>query len=261
MDLNGKAAIVTGSATGVGAATAILLANKGCNVVVNYSKSKAEAEATAGTCRAAGVEVLVVQGDVSDDGACRALAQAAVDKWGRIDGLVNNAGITTFVEHADLESLKGDDFLRVAAVNVVGPFQMTRAVAPHMKAAGAGSVVNISSIAGVTGIGSSIAYAASKGALNTMTLSLARALGPEIRVNAICPGFITTGWLRQGLGAETYDRLKASQEATLPLRQVSSAEDIAETAVWLIEADAPITGETLLVDGGAHLGFAPLVAR
>ena len=260
MNLDGKVAIVTGSATGVGAATATLLAAKGCNVVVNYSKSQAAAEATAETCIAAGVEALVVQGDVADDGACRALVQAAVDKWGHIDGLVNNAGTTVIVDHADLEGLSGDDFQRLNLVNVVGAFQMTRAAAPHMKAAGAGAVVNISSIAGVTGIGSSIAYAASKGALNTMTLSLARALAPEIRVNAICPGFITTPWW-QSLSAEAYEKLKTSQESSVPLRRVSSAEDIAETVVWLMQADAPITGETLLVDGGAHLGFAPLVAR
>ncbi len=157
MNLDGKVAIVTGSATGVGAATATLLAAKGCNVVVNYSKSQAAAEATAEACAAAGAEALVVQGDVANDGACRALAQAAVDKWGHIDGLVNNAGTTVIVNHADLEGFTADDFQRLNSVNVIGAFQMTRAAAPHMKAAGAGAVVNISSIAGVTGMGSSIA--------------------------------------------------------------------------------------------------------
>ncbi len=260
MNLDGKVAIVTGSATGVGAATATLLAAKGCNVVVNYSKSQAAAEATAEACIAAGAEAVVVQGDVADDGACRGLAAAAIDKWGRIDGLVNNAGTTVIVDHADLEGLTADDFQRLNAVNVIGAFQMTRAAAPHMKAAGDGAVVNISSMAGVTGIGSSIAYAATKGALNTMTLSLARALAPEIRVNAICPGFITTPWW-QSLGTEAYEKLKTSQQSSAPLKRVSSAEDVAEIAVWLIQAGAPITGETLLVDGGAHLGFAPLVAR
>ncbi len=188
MDIKGGVTIVTGSATGVGAAAAKMLAAKGCNVVINYTRSEAEAKETQAACEALGVETLLCQADVSKDEDCRRMVAETMAKWGRIDGLINNAGTTQFVNHADLDGLDADDFHRIYAVNVIGPFQMTRAVTPHMKAAGHGAVVNVSSIAGVMGVGSSIAYTASKGALNTMTLSLARVLGPEIRVNTICPG-------------------------------------------------------------------------
>jgi 3-oxoacyl-[acyl-carrier protein] reductase len=261
MDIRGGVVIVTGSATGVGAACAKLLASKGCNVVINYTKSEAEAHETKIACEGMGVETLLVQADVANDADCRRMARAAIDRWGRIDGLINNAGATKFVNHTDLEGLTAEDFQRIYAVNVVGPYQMTRAVAPQMKAQGRGAVVNISSIAGVMGIGSSIAYAASKGALNTMTLSLARALGPEIRVNAICPGFIQGRWLRGGLGDATYEAALAAQERTTPLRKAGTPEEMAQAAVWFIEGADLVTGELLIVDAGAHLGAAPLIAR
>jgi len=261
MNLAGKSAIVTGSAAGVGAATALSLAQKGCNVVVNYTKSEAEADAVVAECQAAGVKTLRVQADVSSDDDCRRMVGETVEAWGGVDILVNNAGTSKFVEHANLDGLDMEDFQRIYAVNVVGPYQMIRAVSPHMKIAGEGAVVNISSVAGVTGMGSSVAYAASKGALNTMTLSLARVLGPEIRINTICPGMIQGRWLRQGLGEETYDNLLKSQQNSLPLRRVSTPEDVADAVLWFISGGALVTGETLLVDGGMHLGFAPLTAR
>ncbi|MBI5947752.1 MAG: SDR family oxidoreductase [Chloroflexi bacterium] len=261
MEIRGGVTIVTGSATGVGAAAVKMLAARGCNVVINYTKSEAEARETEAACRALGVETLLCQADVSKDADCRRMAAEAMAKWGRIDGLINNAGTTQFVNHANLEGLDADDFQRIYAVNVIGPFQMTRAVVPHMKAAGHGSVVNVSSIAGVMGVGSSIAYTASKGALNTMTLSLARVLGPEIRVNTICPGFIQGRWLRGGMGDEAYEAAKAAQERMTPLHRAGTPEDMAQAAVWFIEAADHITGEILLVDAGAHLGAAPLIAR
>lgn len=261
MDLRGGVVIVTGSATGVGAACARLLASKGCNVVINYTKSEAEARETEAACRELGVETLLVQADVANDADCRRMAAEAVAKWGRIDGLINNAGVTKFVDHTNLEGLTADDFQRIYAVNVIGAYQMTRAVAPQMKAQGRGAVVNVSSIAGVMGIGSSIAYAASKGALNTMTLSLARALGPEIRVNAICPGFIQGRWLRSGMGDAAYEAAKAAQERTTPLRRAGTPEDMAQAAVWFLEGADHVTGELLIVDAGAHLAGAPLIAR
>ncbi len=262
MDLNGGVVIVTGSATGVGAASAKLLASKGCNVVINYTKSETEAKDTAAECEAFGVETTLCRADVSVDADCRRMAEAAMEKWGRIDGLINNAGRTTFVPHADLEGLTADDFQQIYAVNVVGPFQMTRAVAPHMQAAGKGAIVNISSVAGVTGGGSSIAYSASKGALNTMTLSLARALGPEIRVNTICPGFIAGRWLRGGMGDDIYEAALARQEQVTPLRKAGTPEHMAQAAVWFLEGADLVTGEILMVDAGSHLGGgAPLKAR
>jgi 3-oxoacyl-[acyl-carrier protein] reductase len=261
MDIRGGVTIVTGSATGVGAAAALQLAGKGCNVVINYTKSEAEARETQAACEAFGVETLLCRADVSNDADCRRMAAETVAKWGRIDGLINNAGTTKFVAHTDLEGLSAEDFQWIYSVNVIGPYQMTRAVAPHMKTAGRGSVVNISSIAGVMGVGSSIAYAASKGALNTMTLSLARALGPEIRVNTVCPGFIEGRWLRAGMGDQAYDAAVSRQQTATPLRRAGTPEDMAQAAVWFIEGADLVTGEILIVDAGSHLGAAPLVAR
>ncbi|MBX3494064.1 MAG: SDR family oxidoreductase, partial [Parvibaculum sp.] len=183
-------------------------------------------------------------------------------KWGRVDVLVNNAGGTKFADHAKLDELNAEDFLWIYKVNVVGAYQMIRACEPHMKKAGKGSVVNISSIAGVTGIGSSVAYAASKGALNTMTLSLARSLAPVIRVNAVCPGFIGTRWFSDRFGTQTFEGIKRQQEETTPLRRAGTPEDIAAAVVFFCgEGSDHITGETLITDAGLHLGFAPLSAR
>jgi 3-oxoacyl-[acyl-carrier protein] reductase len=251
-----QTAIITGSATGIGAAVARRLAAKGTHVVINYTKSAAEAEVTAAECRALGVEALVCRADVSHDEDCRRLAETALGAWGRIDYLVNNAGTTVFAPQGDLDAIQAEDFRRIYDVNVIGAFQMVRAVAPAMKAAGRGAVVNVSSIAGLAGIGSSIAYAASKGALNTLTLSLARALAPTIRVNAVCPGMVTTRWLQQGLGADRYSHMLAVTEAATPLKQASGPDEIAEPVVWLLEGAAHITGEMISVDAGMHLGFA-----
>ncbi len=257
-----KTAIITGSASGIGAATAEALAARGVNVVINYSKSEAEAHEVAETCRQKGVEVIIQQADVRDDDACRAMAQAALDAWGRIDILVNNAGGTKFVDHADLDGLDGDDFIHIYQLNVIAPFQMIRAVSGAMKAQGRGSVVNVSSIAGVTGIGSSVAYAASKGALNTMTLSLARALAPEIRVNAVCPGFVGTRWFRDSLGEEGFQNMVNHVSQRTPLRQAGTPEGVADSIVFFaLEGADWITGETLITDSGSHLNMAPLVAR
>ena len=254
MNLKESVCIVTGSATGTGAACAVQLARKGARVVVNYTKSAAEAKNTAEKCKAAGGEAIVVQADVALDADCRKLAQAALDKWDRIDGLVNNAGITKFAAAADLDALTAEDFQRIYAVNVIGPYQMIRACVPAMKRQAAASIVNVSSISGVMGIGSSTAYVASKGALNAMTLALARSLAPGIRVNAVCPGLIETRWHLSRFSEEDYAKFKANYEKTVPLAKAASADDVAEVAVWLLEGAAQVTGETILVDGGLHLG-------
>lgn len=260
--LKGKVAIVTGSATGLGAAVALQLADRGCNVVINYTKSEAEAKETLAACQAKGVEAILAQGDVGEDADCRRIVDETVKKWGRVDVLVNNAGGTKFANHAELDELNADDFLWIYKVNVVGAYQMIRACAPHMREAGKGSVVNISSIAGVTGIGSSVAYAASKGALNTMTLSLARSLAPKIRVNAVCPGFIGTRWFSDRFGQQTFEGIKRQQEQSTPLQRAGTPEDIATAVVFFCgEGSDHITGETLITDAGMHLGFAPLTAR
>jgi 3-oxoacyl-[acyl-carrier protein] reductase len=250
-----KAAIVTGSGTGVGAAAALALARRGWNVLINYSKSEAEAREAQAACRAAGADTLLVQGDVASNDACQAMAGAAQERWQRLDALVNNAGITTFAGGGgNWDALDAEAFQRINAVNVIGTFQMVRACAPALKASGNGAIVNVSSIAGSLGIGSSVPYVASKGAVNSMTLHLARALAPEVRVNAVCPGLITTRWFVDGVGAEGYEKLKANYEQMVPLARASSAEDVAETVLWLIEGARSITGEMIQLDGGMHLG-------
>lgn len=262
MRLDGKVAIVTGSATGIGASAARKLAARGAAVVVNYSKSRAEAEATKAEIDSAGGKTLLVQADISSDEDCRRMAQETVAAFGRIDILVNNAGTSKFVDHGNLEGLDLADWQRIYQTNVIGAFQMIRACVPTMKAGGFGSVVNVSSIAGVTGIGSSIAYAASKGAMNTMTISLARALAPEIRVNAVCPGFVGTRWFADALGKETLDRMVAQQEATMPLKRAGMPDDVADTILFFCtEGSRHITGEFLMTDAGLHLSMTPLARR
>lgn len=253
-----KAALITGSATGVGAATALGLARRGYDVLINYTKSEAEARASEAACREAGADTLLMRGDVADDAACRAMAAAAVERWGRLDALVNNAGITTFVGSGNWEALDADTFQNILGVNVLGTFQMVRACVPHLRAA-RGAIVNVSSIAGSLGIGSSVPYVASKGAVNSMTLHLARSLAPDIRVNAVCPGLITTRWFVDGVGAEAYEALKARYERTAPLARASSAEDVAEAVLWLVDGARTVTGELILLDSGMHLGGAPQV--
>ncbi len=257
-DFAGKIVLVTGSGTGLGAAIAVGAAKRGAKaVIINYSKSLKEAQATAEAVRAAGAETEIAQGDVAEDADCCKIA-AVAGRYGRLDVLVNNAGITKAAhQHGDLDALSKDDFLRLYAVNTVGPFQMIRACRSLLEAAAPASVVMTSSIAGVVGIGSSVAYAASKGALNTMTLSLARALAPKIRVNALCPGFIDTRWFSDAMSPEMTQRIRENVIKSTPLQAASKPEDIAEAALFLAsDAARHITGETLMVDAGMHLGFA-----
>jgi NAD(P)-dependent dehydrogenase (short-subunit alcohol dehydrogenase family) len=263
-DFDGKVVLVTGSSTGLGAALAVGAAARGAKaVIINYAHSAAEAEATATAVRAAGAEAVVVQGDVSEDEDCKKIA-AAASKYGRIDALANNAGMTKQNQnHANLDGLTRADFERIYAVNVIGPYQMVRAARSLLEASDKiASVLMISSIAGVVGNGSSVAYAASKGALNTMTVSLARALAPKIRVNALCPGFIDTPWHAKGLGEEVAMRMREVVAKTVPLQVASSAEDIADAGLFFLsDASRHITGDTLLVDAGLHLGFASFGLR
>jgi len=252
-----KVAIISGSATGVGAATAILLAQKGCNVVINYTRSENEAFETAKIAEKYGAETIVFQADVSKDDECQAMVSATIKKWGRIDYLVNNAGRTKFNPFENLNGLNMDDFQSIYAVNVVGAYQMIKAVVPHMKKQGSGAIVNDSSLAGINAMGSSIAYVTSKAALNAMTKSLAHVLGPEIRINAVAPGPIKTRWLKGGMSDKAYESLIGHAEQSLPLRKVASAEDVAEVLVWFLEGAPLITGEILIIDSGAHLGKLP----
>lgn len=256
--------VVTGASTGLGRAIAVETASRGAKtVVINYARSADEAQETARLVEAEGAQAVLAQGDVANDADCRRIA-AAAEPFGRVDALFNNAGVTKFApNHADLDAVSAEDFVRLYEVNVVGAFQMLRATRTLLEAGPrAGAVVNTSSIAGVAGIGSSVPYAASKGAMNTMTLSLARALAPKIRINAVCPGFIDTPWFDKGVGAERAQKMREGAAANTPLKAASSAEDIAAAAVFLASpASRHVTGETLLVDAGTHLGYAPLTMR
>ena len=254
MNLRDAVVIVTGSGTGVGAECARMLAQRGARVVMNYRTSRTEADEVAETCRGHGAEVEVVQADVADDAGCRDLVARGVARWGRIDALVNNAAVTVTSDPFDLETLSAQDFQSVFAVNVIGAYQMARAAIPAMRRSGGGAIVNVSSNVAFTGGGSSLAYTASKGALNALTLALARTCGPDIRVNAVCPGIIDTRWLRRTLGPDAYATLAKRFCDTAPLGRVATADDVAGAIVWLIEGADFVTGELLSVDGGIRLG-------
>ncbi len=245
--------VVTGSSSGIGAATARLFASQGWDVLVNYSRAAEPAEAVAVECRALGADVLVVKADVAQDADCRAQAAQARARWGRADVLVNNAGTTKFASMKDLDALDAEDFHKIYAVNVVGAYQMTRAFAPLLRQHPGAAVVNVSSIASMLGTGSSIAYMASKGALNAMTVGLARALGPHIRVNAIAPGLVETAWMQDGLGPGRYEATVESYKARSVLGAVIAPVDVAQTAWYLGVHATKTTGEVLLVDAGLRL--------
>ena len=248
-----KVAIITGGSRGVGAATAKLLASKGWNITITCTSSMDDAKNVVKECEKLGVEAIAITADVSEDNSCVQTAQETIEKWGRIDALVNNAGTTKFVfNHADLDGLNAEDFLHIYKVNVVGPFQMVRACKEMLLNSENPSVVNISSIAGIKGLGSSLAYASSKGALNTMTKSMARNLGP-IRVNAICPGFIQGDWLRNGMGDDLYNAALENLTNNTPLTLTVTPDQVAEGIYSFIDINTVVTGETMLMDGGHHL--------
>jgi 3-oxoacyl-[acyl-carrier protein] reductase len=250
MQIEGKAAVVTGGGTGVGRATALELARRGCSVLVNYSRSKNEAEETAQEISALGVKGIAVEADVADDAACRKMVETAVREFGRLDVLINNAGTTAFIRHSDLEAVRTEDWMRIFSVNVIGAFQCARAAKDALTASGDGEIVNISSIAGLAAIGSSIPYAASKAALNNMTVSLARVFAPKVRVNAVAPGFITTRWLKDGLGEEVYNKAKKVTEDSVVLRKVCEPEDVAMAVINIITGPDLMTGCVIPLEGG-----------
>ena len=246
-------AIVTGGSRGVGAATAKLLASKGWNVTITCTSSIEDANVVVQECEGLGVEALAISADVGDNEACVKTANETIAKCGRIDALVNNAGTTKFVfNHGDLDGLDAEDFLHIYKINVVGPFQMVRACRASLEKSNNPSVVNISSIAGIKGIGSSLAYGCSKGALNTMTMSMARNLGP-IRVNAICPGFIQGEWLKNGMGDDLYNAALKNLTQNTPLNLTVTPDQVAEGIYSFIGINKVVTGETMLMDGGHHL--------
>ena len=234
-----KVAVVTGGTSGMGEAAAVELLRRGWNVAVMARKKAA-------------TKAFLVEGDVAQDADCRRVAESVLDKWGQIDALVNCAGTTKFVTHSDLEGLSADDWQQIFRVNVIGPYQMIRACAPALKRA-RGSIVNISSVASILGTGSSVAYAASKAALDTMSVSLSRALGPEIRVNVVAPGYVKTPWQVAAHGAEGAANLEKKYAEKAPLKSAPEPQDVADAICWLIEGARQVTGEIIYVDGGIHI--------
>jgi 3-oxoacyl-[acyl-carrier protein] reductase len=244
MNPAGKVALVTGGGTGIGRATALLLAAKGADVVVNYSRSKAEAEATAAEIRALGRKALAVRADVADNAQVVAMIVQTVRDLGHLDILINNAAWTAFVDFRDMDGLTDEIWDRTMAVNLKGPFFCSRAAAPHMEKAGGGVIINVSSMAGVLGRGNSIPYCASKAALNLLTRILAKQLAPAIRVNAVAPGVVTTRWTKE---QKAFVR---GAELQTPMKRVATPEDVAGAILSLIEGTDFITGQLLAVDGG-----------
>ena len=238
-----KVALVTGSATGVGRSCAVRFAKLGYAVAVNYSKSVAEAEETADLVRACGVPVLVHRANIGDDTQVRGMLAAVESTFGGLDVLVNNAATTHFVPHADLDALTDAIWDEILQVNVKGTFYCCRAAMPLLKAR-KGNIVTVSSVAGLTGQGSSIPYCASKAAVNALTQSLARAFGPDVRVNAVAPGPILTRWLA---GRET--QIEKYLESA-PLKRAADPDDVADVVLFLANGTSLMTGQVVVVDGG-----------
>ncbi|MFD0267514.1 SDR family NAD(P)-dependent oxidoreductase [Streptomyces sp. NPDC127106] len=235
-------ALVTGSSSGIGAAIARRLSAEGMTVVVNAARS-----ADAGRRLAESLpDARFVQADVSDAGRVRQLLDEVAEEFGVLDLLVNNAGTTRAIPHADLDAATAEVWQDILGVNVVGTWQTSVAAMPLLRASGAGHIVNISSVAGVRPAGSSIPYAVSKAAVNHMTRLLAGAVGPDVRVNAIAPGLVDTPW------TETFTEIRERVRQAVPLRRTGTPEDIAELVVGL-HRSAYTTGEVVLADGGAHL--------
>jgi ketoreductase RED2 len=241
-DLKGRVALVTGSSAGIGAAVAHAFADLGASVVVNSASSVAAGQRVAEDLP----DAIYVQADVADPAQAERLVDAAVKQYGRLDIVVNNAGTTEVIPHHDLDAATNEIWERILRVNVLGAWNMIRAAAPHLRASGDGVVLNITSIAGIRPVGSSIPYAVSKAALNHLTLLLANALGPEIRVHAVAPGLIDTEW------TESWDDVRAAVRATAPLRRSGTPDDVAEACVALVAARYA-TGQVLVVDGGVTL--------
>jgi 3-oxoacyl-[acyl-carrier protein] reductase len=253
MNVGGKTAVVTGAGRGVGKATALQLAKLGCHVAINYCSNKEGAEATVAEVKSLGVNACAIGADVREDRQCRELMKQANSLLGGLDVLVNNSGATSFIPHDDLEQVQEDDWDKIFSTNVKGVFQCCRAARTFLERSGDSEIVNVSSTAGILATGSSIPYCASKAAVINMTVSLARALAPGIRVNSVAPGFIDGDWLWEGLG-EGFEDAKAERAAQNALGKVCQPEDVALSIVGLIIGSDMVTGQTLVCDGGMVVG-------
>jgi 3-oxoacyl-[acyl-carrier protein] reductase len=243
-----RVALVTGAATGIGRAAAVALADVGYDVAINYSRSESAARETAALAQAKGAKTLLFKCDVSDDPSVRKMLVAVEKEFGRLDALVNNAGTTSNIKPGDFEAMTAEEWDRVFAVNVRGMFQVTRAASPLLKAA-RGSIVNTASIVGLRPGPQPLPYAASKAAVVSLTKLLALNLAPEVRVNAVAPGWMEGDWMKRML-ADRYDDLMARRAKSTPLRRCATAEDVAEVIVNLITSNRFVNGEIIVIDGG-----------
>ena len=250
MDVKNTVAIVTGASSGVGAETAVKLAQLGAKVAVNYVQSKAGADATVARIVALGGEAISVQADVSDNTQCVNLVKQTVARFGQLNILINNAGTTTFVDHRELDLLSDDIWQKTLSTNLMGPFYMSRAALPELIKQGGGDIVMTSSTAGLNANGSSIAYCASKAGLNSLTKTLAKAMGEHnVRVNAICPGLIDGKWSREGRG-DSWQAVEAFVKQNAALGKVSTPEDIADSILSVVCGSDLLTAQIIVVDGG-----------
>lgn len=243
MSEKGQVAIITGSGTGIGRSAAIMLADRGYDIVVNYSRSADDAARTVQELESRGARAIAIQADVADDGAVRSMVERTVDQFGGLNVLVNNAATTHFIDHTDLEAVTEHVWNDILNVNVKGLFSCCRAAMPYL-AASSGRIVNVASVAGIAGSGSSIPYAASKGAVITLTKSLAKAFAPKVRVNAVAPGPVQTRWL-----ADHQDMVESAMRLT-PLGRPATPDDIAEAIVFLADVTTLMTGQVMVLDGG-----------
>lgn len=249
MDQQKPVALVTGGGTGIGRSAVLALAREGYDVAINYSSSQAAAAETAAEAEALGAKTIVLQCDVSEDPAVRNMVTEIQNRFGRLDVLINNAGTTSAIDPKDFEAVTAENWDRVFAVNVRGMFQVTRAAVPMLKAAGNGCVVNTASIVGLRPGPQPLAYATSKAAVVSLTKVLAYNLGPEIRVNAVAPGWMEGDWMKRML-KDNYDRLMERRAKLTPLKRCVTADDVAETMLSLVKSNRFVTGEVIVIDGG-----------
>lgn len=242
-------AFITGGSSGIGAATAVALAEAGFDVAVNYRSNAEGAQQVAKRCGEAGASTLVLQGDVADDGSVTAMFEEIETTWGRLDKLVNNAGRTSDTPPSDLDGLSMEEWDAVFAVNVRGLFQVARAAVPLLRASDDAAIVNTASIVGIRPGPQPFPYAASKAAVVNLTSTLAGQLGPEIRVNAVAPGWIEGEWMEEALG-EHYDKAMSKRAYKTPLKRVATFDDVAETVMSLLVSNHFVNGQTIVIDGG-----------
>jgi 3-oxoacyl-[acyl-carrier protein] reductase len=257
MNLAGRVAIVTGGGTGIGRATLLRLAKAGAKgVVVNYSRSAADAESTAEEARSVGSDAVAYQADVANESQVKAMVQSAIDRYGQLDVLVNSAGTTHFIPHPDIDALTDEVWNDVLSVNLKGTFFCCRAAAPELKKTG-GAIVNVASIAAHRASGSSIAYGVSKAGIVQLTRALALALAPEVRVNSVSPGLVSSRWFSSRFGEEAAAAKEETFAQSTPLRKIATPDDVAQAVVALLENDM-VTGQDLVIDGGKTVLYQPL---